>query len=324
MFTNCMIQVAVVDLATIVGLTPIILYILSSLKLFTLAQLARSLGFHSPEIQELVNGSPDRQIARAALLQARKPGQFRYHDLDALEDRIMECFSTAVQAQTETACELLTNSCVKHRARCGLPKMQTHKQDAPFLFIDHLHSNKMPVTNTVTTFFVRRCVYFAFLGKPSIFHPIDHYPSRDGSLGRMVSDTYGQQVAAPDEASTYSGYAPTEGSLSTELSDVHMQDRNCEELRFVEEDFSTLQPTKSHSVGLEAVERHSDPASCPEDEIAMPEMDSELTSADPPSDHGTSQEQGVLEQQRIALAVPESLERQVQLACLQDYEIGVM
>lgn len=286
---------------------------------YEMAQLARSLEFHSPEIQELVNGSPDRQIARAALLQARKPGQFRYDDLDALEDRIMECFLTAVQAQTETACEFLTDSSVKPRARCGLPKMQTHKQDTPFLFIDHLHSEKLPVTNTVTTFFVRRCVYFAFFGKPSTFHPIDHYSGRDLSPGGMTSDTYEQPLAALHEAPTYSRCAFTESSLSAELSDVDMQNRNCMKLGFVETDLSTLQPAESHAMGLEAVERHSEPALCLENEMVISGIDSESASAGSPPDQETLQEQEILKQQRMTLGVPESLERQVQLACLQDH-----
>lgn len=44
--------------------------------LYEMAELARRLGFWSDEIRALLDGSPDRQIARAALLQARKPDQF--------------------------------------------------------------------------------------------------------------------------------------------------------------------------------------------------------------------------------------------------------
>ncbi|PGG95487.1 hypothetical protein AJ80_09955 [Polytolypa hystricis UAMH7299] len=45
---------------------------------YEMAELAQCLGFHSDEIRDLVNQSPDRQIARAALLQAKKPGCFQY------------------------------------------------------------------------------------------------------------------------------------------------------------------------------------------------------------------------------------------------------
>ncbi|OJJ65612.1 hypothetical protein ASPBRDRAFT_92107, partial [Aspergillus brasiliensis CBS 101740] len=59
-----------------------------------MARLAYRLGFRSTEIEGLVNRSPDRAIAHAALLQARKPGIFRYdpHIFGLLVDRIIECF----------------------------------------------------------------------------------------------------------------------------------------------------------------------------------------------------------------------------------------
>lgn len=54
--------------------------------IYEMAELAHRLGFKSPEIDALIGGSPDHQIARAALLQARKPSRFRYDDL-------MACYS---------------------------------------------------------------------------------------------------------------------------------------------------------------------------------------------------------------------------------------
>ena len=44
--------------------------------IYEMAELASQLRFKSPEIDALVDGSPDHQIARAALLQARKPSWF--------------------------------------------------------------------------------------------------------------------------------------------------------------------------------------------------------------------------------------------------------
>ncbi|EGE83734.2 alpha-1,3-glucan synthase [Blastomyces dermatitidis ATCC 18188] len=45
---------------------------------YEMAELAYQLGFRSSEITVLMNQSPDQQIARAALLQARKPAHFKY------------------------------------------------------------------------------------------------------------------------------------------------------------------------------------------------------------------------------------------------------
>jgi hypothetical protein len=136
--------------------------------IYDIADLARRLRFHSPEIESLVQGSPDRQIARDALLKARKPHRFRYdaHGFEALVDRITECFSAAVPCEPERSPELLADSTVKARARCGTPQKRTHKQDNVYLFIDNLHNDEITIADTITTFFVRRCVYFAFFGKP--------------------------------------------------------------------------------------------------------------------------------------------------------------
>lgn len=51
--------------------------------------------------------------------------------------------------------------------------MRMHKQDSPLIFLDHLHTNTMPVADTITTFFIRCCVYFAFFGKTLSFQTGD-------------------------------------------------------------------------------------------------------------------------------------------------------
>ncbi|KAA8652086.1 DUF3723 domain-containing protein [Aspergillus tanneri] len=137
--------------------------------IYEMAELARRLGFDSPEIKTLIDGSPDHQIARAALLQARKPNCFQYdaEQFDTLVSQIVDCFATAVPVQPEIVPDLLADSTVRPRARCGMPRMRTHKQDSPFLFLDLLHADDVGVADTITTLFVRRCVYFAFFGKPT-------------------------------------------------------------------------------------------------------------------------------------------------------------
>lgn len=90
---------------------------------YEMAELTHCLGFCSSEITALMNQSSDRQIAWAALLQARKLTCFWYetHVLDMLIDWIVDCFSAAVLYQLNESCELLTDSCVKHRAQCSMP-----------------------------------------------------------------------------------------------------------------------------------------------------------------------------------------------------------
>ncbi|KAL5335663.1 hypothetical protein BJX70DRAFT_374791 [Aspergillus crustosus] len=146
-----------------------------------MAELAHQLGFKSPEIEAIIDSSPDHQIARAALLQARKPNRFRYNaqQFDILVSRIVDCFAAAVPDQPEVDHALLVDSTVKPRVRCGMPRMGAHKQDSPLLFLDRLHADGIEVADTITTFFVRRCVYFAFFGKSTRPEPTDYNQTRE-------------------------------------------------------------------------------------------------------------------------------------------------
>jgi hypothetical protein len=134
--------------------------------IFEMAELAHRLGFKSAEIDELVSGSPDHQIARSALLQARKPDRYRYdHEkFDILVGQIVSCFGHAVPDKPDRAQHLLADSNVKPRRRSGMPQTRTQNQDKTMLFLDCLYAD-VEVADTITSFFVRRCVYFAFFGK---------------------------------------------------------------------------------------------------------------------------------------------------------------
>ncbi|CAG8218000.1 unnamed protein product [Penicillium salamii] len=134
--------------------------------LYNMAKLADCLGFQSSEIHDVLINSPDRQIALSALLQARKPGQYAYQQsqLDSLVTRVVECFSAADEIP-HTPSIILADSLVEARARCGIPRFKTHSQDKAFLFPASIH-RVGPFSESVSTFFVRQCVYFAFFGKP--------------------------------------------------------------------------------------------------------------------------------------------------------------
>ena len=137
---------------------------------YKFSYLARQLGFESPQISNWRHQSPDREIARSALLKARKPCRYQYdaRTLEHLVDQIVRCFSMAVPCTSGSSYELVADSSVMSKARCGLPQVQSHRQDSPHLFVDQLHTDGVEVTDKITTLFVRRCVYFAFLGKPSL------------------------------------------------------------------------------------------------------------------------------------------------------------
>ncbi|PYI07382.1 hypothetical protein BO78DRAFT_313232 [Aspergillus sclerotiicarbonarius CBS 121057] len=131
-----------------------------------LAALARKFGFESPQIAELTNLSPDRQIAQAALVKARKKDRYHYDpmEFETLIDRITSCFASAVPCTEEVVDELIADASVTSNARCGLPRTRVHCQDRRYLFVDHLHADTGWSGDQISTLFVRRCVYFAFFG----------------------------------------------------------------------------------------------------------------------------------------------------------------
>lgn len=111
-----------------------------------MADLARRLRFQFPEITDLVNSSPDRLIAKQALLRARKPDRYSYDDsiFDALIDRIVDCFSKATPKNAERPPPVLVNPSVKRKARCGHPTIRALLQDRPLLFIGQMQSADVP------------------------------------------------------------------------------------------------------------------------------------------------------------------------------------
>lgn len=132
-----------------------------------MAVLAQRLGFNSPQIQQLVDLSPDRQLARDVLAKARNPGFYTYNTdtFESLVTRICECFSEAVPIDVQTSREPITSRESPLKERCGLPLHRDQKRDSQLLFLDILHNKDLPLGTKVTTIFVRRCVYLAFFGR---------------------------------------------------------------------------------------------------------------------------------------------------------------
>ena len=63
-----------------------------------MAALAKKLGFRTPQIKASLRQSPDQQIARAALLKARKPDHYHYDSgtFESLIEQIAGCFALAI------------------------------------------------------------------------------------------------------------------------------------------------------------------------------------------------------------------------------------
>lgn len=189
--------------------------------IYEMAELAHQLGFQSPEINALIQSSPDHQIARTALLQARKPHRYRYDGqvFELLVNQIVSCFAKAVPEQPKQPQGLLADSVMKLKTRAGEPQTRTHKQDGPLLFLDRLHAD-IDVGDNVTSFFVRRCVYFAFFGK-SAWLTSSHIsttghtgPEQPPSPMFVESDAPLADMPAPDHHPSHEGPGERPGQTS--------------------------------------------------------------------------------------------------------------
>ncbi|QGA15968.1 hypothetical protein EYB26_003635 [Talaromyces marneffei] len=130
-----------------------------------MASLALQLGFDSPQIRRLIDDSPDRRLALEALLKARDRDQYRYDSIDMLVNQIVACFNEAVPVEIRDRRASAPFSTIPRQSRCGKPSLETHEQEQNFLFLDQIESQ--PSDESVSALYVRRCVYFAFFGRPS-------------------------------------------------------------------------------------------------------------------------------------------------------------
>lgn len=63
---------------------------------------------------------------------------------------------------------LVTNDArAKKKRRCELSNVKKYVKDSKSLFVNHLHDVDEEQSEGITSFFVRKFIYFAFFGKPS-------------------------------------------------------------------------------------------------------------------------------------------------------------
>jgi hypothetical protein len=129
--------------------------------------LTYRLGFESDQIRDLVQRSPDHEIARSALLKARNQNEYRYDStaFDRYVETMVEFFNTASEVPESASLTKDQDYSDELPKRCGLPILQHHEADRELLFIDNLHGKIEH--RGVTSFFIRRSVYLAFFGLPA-------------------------------------------------------------------------------------------------------------------------------------------------------------
>lgn len=134
--------------------------------LYEFASLAYRLGFESKQIHCLIQRSADEEIARKALLKARDPHRYTYNHAAFAHfvKQIIRFFCTAEKVVEEHAIDV--DGSQRAPKRKGIPETGVYKTDQSSLFLDKLHSTNKEQRDTLTSFFIRRSVYFAFFGKP--------------------------------------------------------------------------------------------------------------------------------------------------------------
>ncbi len=75
--------------------------------------------------------------------------------------------STVARARSERSKPLLVTDGADEikKRRCGLPRVEDYVEDGEFLFVNHLHNEEEEQGEGITSFFVRKSVYFAFFGR---------------------------------------------------------------------------------------------------------------------------------------------------------------
>ncbi|KNG82127.1 hypothetical protein ANOM_009865 [Aspergillus nomiae NRRL 13137] len=139
--------------------------------LFEFASLAHKLGFRSVRIQDLLQRGPDREIDRRLLLTARKSDRFRYHDLERCVTGVTELMKSA-QAIRDGDDTDAGEDQVRSPNRSGIPNRPDQARHKPYVFLDKLHAD-VACGPTLTSLFIQRSTYFAFLGKQISVDAVD-------------------------------------------------------------------------------------------------------------------------------------------------------
>lgn len=114
--------------------------------------------------------SSDREIVRNALLNTRKPDRYEYtsHTLESYIEQIVRLFVTTTPLSVELICPaFVSDNPTSLGTRYGFPDKEAYTRDTRFLSIANLYVDVNEQGQSITLFFVRKSVYFAFFGRLS-------------------------------------------------------------------------------------------------------------------------------------------------------------
>ncbi|KAI9676517.1 MAG: hypothetical protein M1817_000675 [Caeruleum heppii] len=136
------------------------------------AELTYTLGFDFKEIHRLREEDPDRVKVEAFLRQARPPEQFQFDEI-AFDAEVQRIYATLKKIQPRQL-TVKRPSLSRRREeaplaqRCGRPFEKSHYRDRNSLFLRNIYNARHVETKDyVTSFAVKRSVFFAFFGHDS-------------------------------------------------------------------------------------------------------------------------------------------------------------
>ncbi|KAJ5766653.1 uncharacterized protein N7511_004269 [Penicillium nucicola] len=194
--------------------------------LYEMAVLAKRLGFQSPQIEELIQQSPDRQIAQDALLRARRPDRYRYNreEIESLINKVTECFLRAVLLDDKLPVQFVRGRESKKESRCGHPQTEAQLQDCQFLFIDQLHDDTLQRERKATSTLVRRSVYFTFFSKLSMPRENNDTAGRSSTPDLPMSPLFILSNCSPQGEGEQFGSAGTGAGQDSNLERRRLKD----------------------------------------------------------------------------------------------------
>lgn len=116
--------------------------------------------------------------------------------------------------------------------RCGILRRKAYEEDRGYLFINHLHDGRQDRGEGITSFYVRRSVYFAFFGKPASA-PSNGHSTRDSpkssnsDLFQLESTTQSPRITS-DEMDLIMAYytEPSQSGVMDIVSDRTRREDN--------------------------------------------------------------------------------------------------
>ena len=133
---------------------------------FNFAHLAHSAGFRTPEIDQLLQRDPDREMAGRLLTAARKSGQYKYDDLQNKITQVVDIIRTAQLVQSNEGTNgFRMEENTRPSNRSGMPAYWDQHQAKATMFLNKLHAPIERQGSSLSSFFILRSIYFSFFGK---------------------------------------------------------------------------------------------------------------------------------------------------------------